>query len=424
MLRAARLALLTGAAGLLIGCGPKKSPEEAEPLPYGTSLETAAKVCGPEGQQALLGRLACPGGVIGTGERTGSLGSDAEGHIVDAYTVTCPDGQVQQLAVDLYHCDAPDPLDAIGFLELLAEPPPPPAEYWVPTAGGIPAEMVARIPERGVLLVLDDPGADPRQLLRYHPEEGSTERMEMTMLMGMEMEIGGNSSGAMVLPAMIMSMTTTIEEVADGHIRYTALVDEATVAEDGALPPASIEELRTSLAPLRGMTGYAIITDRGESLEAEFVLPPDAPPEMAQQMQSFSNSAENLAAPMPEEAVGVGARWSVYNRVNSSGFEIVQRADFVLQEIVEDRISLDVTIVQQPLVSNPQMDSMPPNMSMRMLSFDSAGEGRSVSDLGQLVPIASLVEIAMDFAFAMEGEGQSMEARMKMDMTMEITSGE
>jgi len=242
--------------------------------------------------------------------------------------------------------------------------------------------------------------------------------------MGMEMEIGGNSSGAMVLPAMIMSMTTTIEEVADGHIRYTALVDEATVAEDGALPPASIEELRTSLAPLRGMTGYAIITDRGESLEAEFVLPPDAPPEMAQQMQSFSNSAENLAAPMPEEAVGVGARWSVYNRVNSSGFEIVQRADFVLQEIVEDRISLDVTIVQQPLVSNPQMDSMPPNMSMRMLSFDSAGEGRSVSDLGQLVPIASLVEIAMDFAFAMEGEGQSMEARMKMDMTMEITSGE
>ena len=125
--------------------------------------------------------------------------------------------------------------------------------------------------------------------------------------------------------------------------------------------------------------------------------------------------------PVPLEAVGEGARWSVYSQVNSNGFRIVQRADVLLAELEEDRISLEMTIVQQPLEANPQMSSLPPGTEMEMLRFTSEGSAASVIELGRLVPIEASSSVGMDFAFAMVGEGQRVEAEMSMDMSMELS---
>lgn len=404
------------------GCGGKKTPAVAAAT--GTAQQAAVKVCGPDGQRAYLAQLACPGDdPVGQAERAGSLGPEADGHMVDHFQVTCPDGSAHELFLDLYHCVDPDPLQPIGELYLLPPPPPPEVVPWQPAANGIPLEAVARIPERGVLLEVTSTGAEPREVLRYHPEVGQMETVSMRMLMAMEMTIAGNSGGRMALPGMILEMEMEVTEVADHQIVYNAAVTEALLdrSDDGAgFPSDFLDELEASLKPLDGMRGYARITDRGESLESEFQLPPDAPPDLAQQMTSFSNSAENLAAPVPEEAVGLGATWSVYSLVDSSGFKIVQRADFVVVDLAGDTLGLDVSLVQQPLEANPQMDSLPPGAEMEMLSFASEGTGQSVTELSHLVPTGSLVTMNMDFAFAMLGEGQRIDAAMAMDMTMEL----
>lgn len=419
------LPLIVGVLSL-VACGEKKTPEVA--AAPGASQETGLKVCGPDGQQAYLARLACPGDdPVGDAVRAGSLGPVADGHMVDHFQITCPDGSAHELFLDLYHCDDADEPQGVGALGLLPPPPVPAVEPWQPGPEGIPLEAVARIPDEGVLLEVTSTGVEPRQALRYSPKVGQKETVRMRMLMAIEMNIGGESAGRMALPAMILDMDMEVTEVGDGEIQYNAAVTQATVdreSDTAGFPPEVMLELEASLHPLEGMRGYARVTDRGEALDAEFHLPPDAPAELAQQMSSFSDSAENMAAPVPEEAVGVGATWSTYSKLDSSGFKIVQRADYVLVELTDDRITLEVAITQQPLDANPQMDSLPPGAEMEMLRFTSEGTGQSVLDMDHLAPSASLATVNMDFAFAILGEGERIEAQMVMDMTMELTSGE
>ncbi|GEM_PF-5412103 len=415
-------ALLIGGALTLVGCGEKKPPAVA--AAPGTSVETGLKVCGPEGQRAYLAQLTCPGtDPVGEAVMAGAQGPVADGHMVDHVQITCPDGSSHELFMDLYHCDDSDPLQAIGALGLLPPPPVPEIELWEPGPQGIPLDLVARIPDEGVLLEVTNTGAKPRQALRYHPQVGQKESVRMRMLMAMEMSIAGESAGRMALPAMILDMEMEVTEVAGREIQYNAAVTQATVdrnTDTAGFPPQVLVELETSLQPLEGMRGYARITDRGESLKADFQLPPDAPPDLAKQMASFSDSAENLAAPVPKEAVGVGATWSVFSKLDSSGFKIVQRADYLLADIQDNVVTLEVAISQQPLEANPQMDSLPPGAEMEMVRFTSDGTGQSVLDLGHLVPSASLATVDMDFAFKILSEGQQIDAEMAMSMTMQL----
>jgi hypothetical protein len=424
MSRFSRCSLLIAIAPLVwVGCGEKKSPEVL--ASHGTSLDTAAKVCGPQGQAETLASLACPGDEQdGSSERLGSLGPDADGHMIDHFQVRCPDGSQHDLFLDLYHCDDPDEAQAISGLTLRPPPPPPEIKPWQPGPDGIPLAQVAQVPEHGVLLVVASVGAEPRQKVRYHPQVGQTEGLRMRMMMAMEMTIAGISNGKMTLPPMLMDMEMTVTEVSGHEIAYDVAVTQATVdrsGETGDFPPEILIELETSLQPLEGMTGYARITDRGESLEAEFVLPADAPPELEQQMASFSNSAQNLASPMPAEAIGVGATWSVYSLIDSNGFKIVQRADFEVVAMEGDQIELDITLFQQPLDANPQMSTLPPGTEMEMLRFSSLGTGHAYIDTALLVPMGSEATVEMSFGFSMLTEGQTIEAAMGMDMTMKLT---
>ncbi len=421
------IALILPLSLTLVACGEKKDPEPA--ATPGVALETALGVCGTDGQQAQLARLGCPGeDPVGQSERLGSLGPMEDGHMVDHFQVSCPDGSSHDVFLDLYHCDAADPLQAVGALVLLDVPPPPPIEPWQPGEGGIPLEKIAELPDKGVLLEVTDPGAEPRRALRFTPEVGQQETIQMRMLMSMEMVIGGQSAGAMALPPMLLDMDTEVTEVDGDEIQYSAAVTQAVVdRSDGGtgMPPSVLDELERSLKPLEGMQGYARITNTGHALEADFQLPPDAPADLAQQMSSFSDSAENLAAPVPDEPVGVGASWSVYTRMDSSkGFKIVQRADYALVELKDDRMVLEVDLVQQPLEANPQMDTLPPGAAMNMTRFESGGAGESVVRFDRLVPVASLATVDMDFAFSIEGDGQQVDAEMAMSMTMELTGTE
>ena len=407
------------------GCGPKQAPAAA--AAPGLSQETSLKVCGPEGQRAFLAQLACPGeDPVGQATRAGSLGPVADGHMVDHFQVTCPDGSAHEIFMDLYHCEDADEVQAVGSLGVLPPPPVPEVTAWDPGPDGIPLEVVEGLPDEGVLLELTSVGEEPRKDLRYTPEVGQKETVRMRMLMAMEMSIGGQGAGRMALPAMVLDMDMEVLEVAEGEILYSAAVTQAAVDRDDAsadFPPEVLADIEAGLAPLVGMSGSARVTDRGEAVEADFQLPPDAPAELAQQVSSFSDSAENMAAPVPAEPVGVGATWSTYSKLDSNGFKIVQRADYVLADLGEDQITLEVTFTQQPLEANPQMDSLPPGAEMEMVRFTSTGTGQSVLDLNRLVPVASLATVSMDFAFAILGQGERVEAEMAMDMTMQL-SGE
>jgi hypothetical protein len=110
------------------GCG--RSTRPGGPGGFGLSAALAVEVCYPPGVVAYLKRLRCPDGSharevdrVSVGSRTPTSKSDPrlleqldpghplkigepDLHIVDRFTLSCPDGD-RQVYIDMYHCLRP-----------------------------------------------------------------------------------------------------------------------------------------------------------------------------------------------------------------------------------------------------------------------------------------------------------------------------
>ena len=130
---------------MLLGAG-FVPPAMADDGSWGLQQGNPVPVCKPPGQHAWLQQLRCADGSALSWRRSGSVGTReplppgsplptpekyasgeplAEGevdyHMVDRYQVDCG-GKVQQLYLDMYHCELPAPRRApAGFLFVAAE---------------------------------------------------------------------------------------------------------------------------------------------------------------------------------------------------------------------------------------------------------------------------------------------------------------
>ncbi|MRG95100.1 hypothetical protein [Polyangium spumosum] len=89
---------------------PKKPAADPK---LGRSKETPVPRCGPVDSYAFVSEYTCKDGSqplgrdphMGQQARTGNVGANHTGHIIDRYVVACPEGEVE-IYVDMYGCDA------------------------------------------------------------------------------------------------------------------------------------------------------------------------------------------------------------------------------------------------------------------------------------------------------------------------------
>src|SRR5687768_2815303 len=68
------------------------------------SRSNPVRTRGPFGEREYLRRLQCPDGASPSFRRYGSVGSGADGHILDVYGVECPRGGLKaEVFMDMYH---------------------------------------------------------------------------------------------------------------------------------------------------------------------------------------------------------------------------------------------------------------------------------------------------------------------------------
>ncbi|WP_156041192.1 hypothetical protein [Chondromyces apiculatus] len=128
---------------MVVGCGGAASTTGAKaptgsdasaadsdrpPVKSGSDKEHPALRCGPRDSYAFVASYTCADGSVplagdveaGREARTGNVGENAMGHVIDHYRVPCPEGDVA-LFVDMYGCPemaaklaAPDPVEKKG----------------------------------------------------------------------------------------------------------------------------------------------------------------------------------------------------------------------------------------------------------------------------------------------------------------------
>lgn len=205
--------------------------------------------------------------------------------------------------------DEPPPPEPDDVDEVDAPPPEPVTMTFEPPAPKV--ELLSR-------------GKGKKTPLRYTAKVGDA--ADCTMVMDMKVD----SLVQVLLPTTTMSWTGTVTLAEKRQLATSVVVDQLDVAH--ATDPTSERagaEMRAKLGPMMNATIEAEMTDRGIQRKSSFTSRGPIDPQTALGMQSGAGGG----LVVPEEALGVGARWKV-TRVDNNGlvatttvatFEIVAR---------------------------------------------------------------------------------------------------
>ncbi len=266
------------------------------------------------------------------------------------------------------------------------------------------------------------PGVEPRQQLRLKPSLGIKRTTTMTVKMEMAVSVAEKSINPTKVPTMVLTIDTQATKIdANGDIHYEFSYANADVGGDTSnLPTAAVDSMRSAVKKLVGLKGNFIMDSRGAHKGGSFTLPKDADNSVKQIVENMSKSLQQLASPLPAEAVGKGAKWRISFPSNVSGMNVNQTAIYELMDLQDGVATLKTSVEQQANPQNLTLPQLPAGSTMAVKSFVSQGQGEVIMRLDQLMPVRSVVSINSNSEMTLKVAGAPGESTIKMKLLMEM----
>lgn len=263
------------------------------------------------------------------------------------------------------------------------------------------------------------PGDAPLRPLRLHPAVGDREAMELSVGIRMSMRNGAQDLPSIPVPITKTRVSSTIEEVGPEGMTVRQAVDSVEAVPVEGTPPAMLEQVRQSVEPLAQYRAVVHMNHRGAVLGGQVELPRDLPPVVHQTMQQMTQNLGQLAVPLPEEPVGVGARWTAIHEVEQNGMKLRQTAHYTMRSLEGEHAVFEAQVQQELLDPNVQAPGML-GTTARVGEFTSSGQGTIELDLAHVSPssVALTVDLRMTMDMTVLGQPQHVEMDMTMQMDM------
>ena len=265
------------------------------------------------------------------------------------------------------------------------------------------------------------PGSAPQAPLRYKIPAGFKTSGAITVAMGLTMNMGGMALPAMDLPGMTMMFDVAVTNVApSGDVTYDlAFTDMKTQASPG-LDPSVAAMIQGSAGAIKEIKGTVVITPRGVAKSTTFDLSKMSDPNLKQTLQQVSAQLEAVALPLPEEAVGPGARWEVRQAVDAGGMATYVRSEFELVSVTgttaQLRMKSETTAPPQPV---NMANAMLPDAQVQLEKLSGSNSGTVTLRLDGLVPTSDVSGTTNTvMSLTMAGQSQQMGVDLKMKVTM------
>jgi hypothetical protein len=171
---------------------------------------------------------------------------------------------------------------------------------------------------------------------------------------------------------------------------------------------------------IKGLSAEMTMTDRGIVKSMKLDTAKIADPALQQILSS--SGLEKLSAPLPEEPVGVGARWEVTQTLVANGVRMVQIATYELVALDDSTATLAVTIAQSAAAQKLAPPGMPAGADVSLVGLTGSGTGRVALTRGALVlygDIGIMSKLTMDVS----AEGQTQRLSTDTDMKVAIAPG-
>ena len=278
-------------------------------------------------------------------------------------------------------------------------------------------------PGQPPIVTLMSAGAAPRSALRYAIAANYKTHMDMSMTMGMSMTMAGMPAQQMQLPAMKMGADVSVTNVTSaGDVSYEFAYTSVRLDDSGGVDPTLASLVQSMDADLKTVHGSATMTSRGATRDARMDTSKVTSPQMSQMLSSFSSSLDSLTVPLPEEAVGAGARWESRQTIQSGGFRVFQKTLWELVAVDGQTVKLKATVEQtappQP-INNP---SMPPGADVALEQFTGGGTGTVAINLDSMVPTSEL-NSSTNMTMSVNAGGSAQRISVGSTLKMTIAPG-
>ena len=265
-------------------------------------------------------------------------------------------------------------------------------------------------------------GDQPRSELRLDLEPGRPVRVAMTVELDIRQTIAGQPSPPVDLPASRMVMAATVEKVSDnGEATVETVIEEADIVDTEGVDPQVAKAMRDGMKPFVGYRVTVVMDDRGRVLDTDASEPEGLPAEVEQLVQQLNQQLATVVIPLPEEAVGKGARWKVTTPVKVSGIEVEQTSTATLVEL-SDGIPVLRTELDQAAEPGPaELPGVPSTVDVELVSWNLTGSGEARQDLSSPLPISGSSKVAGDqrFQFTDGTETADLVQHLAVDLTIE-----
>ena len=283
------------------------------------------------------------------------------------------------------------------------------------------AQEASPKPDGAPIVKLIDAGSNPKTKMRMTPAKGSKQTSIMTMKMDQAMVMSGQKMPSTPTPAMQFTMEVAVTDVAtNGDIAFEFSYPKVSLVEDEKVQAMVKEAMKGMLKSMEGMSGSALVTNRGFTKQAEMKLPPKANAQLKTMIDGMKESLSRVSAPLPEEPIGVGGKWSVSQLVEANGMKLKQTSIHTLNKFDGTKFDLTVEVTQTADPQDVKTPGLPEGSTVKLESLESTGKGTMMLDVTQVFPVS---EIKSDSKISMEMNTGGQDLSMQIDMKMEMSIG-
>jgi hypothetical protein len=271
------------------------------------------------------------------------------------------------------------------------------SEAPAPTTGSAAAKEA---PRDGLQLLS---AGDPKtaRALRYHLVKGTQSFVELEMAI----EAGRPT------PRMKQKLEIDVEDVAsDGSARVRTTIVEARILVDNdqaGQAPMFAEMART----ISGLGFTAKLMPNGKLVESKLVNADQLPPPVRDQVGQLTQGIEQVAMPLPEQPVGLGAKWSTRRPIKQVGIEMVSVTTTEITAIDNDTISFKSTST----VTGADQATKLQGVAIEVKDIGGGGVASGTVDLTRMTMTGSF---ELEFRGSMTAMGQTTPMKTKMTLAM------
>ena len=267
-----------------------------------------------------------------------------------------------------------------------------------------------------------DKGDRPRSVLRYNIPGGTTTSSTTTFKVT-TLATSANQAAVTLLPGLRLDIVSGPASLTERGVRFAVDVVKSEAVIPRGFDEQLAQELRDGAAVANDIGGWVEIDDRGNMLAGELNQRTKRSDVPIRLLRMLVNTRETLTrVRLPEDKIGLGARWEVRTEISAYGFKVQQVNTYTLVDRAGHEIMLNVTVQQMAV---PQTIEYPDEgIQISVETMVAQADGQIILDLDALESDASANGKGEDRILVKTAEGiDTIEVAEEFEVQIAKTSG-